>query len=28
MPKDELLAYKAMLNREVDHLDIAQLTIR
>src|SRR5215472_2675779 len=26
MPKDELLAYKAMLDREVDHLDIAQLT--
>jgi hypothetical protein len=26
MPKDELLAYKAMLNRDVDHLDIAQLT--
>jgi hypothetical protein len=26
MPKDELLAYKAMLAREVDQLDIAQLT--
>ena len=26
MPKDELLAYKAMLDREVDHLDIQQVT--
>ena len=26
MPKDELLTYKAMLAREVDQLDIAQLT--
>ncbi|HEY4385683.1 MAG TPA: hypothetical protein VGN34_14600 [Ktedonobacteraceae bacterium] len=26
MPKNELLAYKAMLDRDVDHLDIAQLT--
>jgi hypothetical protein len=26
MPKDELLAYKAMLAREVDRLDIEQLT--
>jgi hypothetical protein len=26
MPKDELLAYKAMLDREVDHLDIEQIT--
>jgi hypothetical protein len=26
MPKDELLAYKAMLARDVDQLDIAQLT--
>ena len=26
MPKDELLAYKAMLVREVDQLDIAQIT--
>jgi hypothetical protein len=26
MPKDELLAYKAMLDREVDHLDIEQMT--
>lgn len=26
MPKDEPLAYKAMLDRDVDHLDIAQLT--
>lgn len=26
MPKDELLAYKAMLAREVDQLDIVQLT--
>lgn len=25
MPKDELLTYKAMLNREVDRLDIAQI---
>jgi hypothetical protein len=25
MPKDKLLAYKAMLDRDVDHLDIAQL---
>lgn len=25
MPKDELLAYKAMLDREVDHLDIEQV---
>lgn len=27
MPKDELLAYKAMLDREVDHLDIEQMTV-
>jgi hypothetical protein len=26
MPRDELLAYKAMLNRDVDHIDIAQMT--
>ena len=26
MPKDELLAYKAMLDREVDHLDLEQIT--
>jgi hypothetical protein len=26
MPKDELLAYKAMFDREVDHLDIQQVT--
>jgi hypothetical protein len=26
MPKDELLAYKAMLERDVDLFDIAQLT--
>lgn len=26
MPKDELIAYKAMLNREVDLLDLAQIT--
>ena len=26
MPQDELLAYKAMLDREVDHLDIQQVT--
>jgi hypothetical protein len=26
MPKDELLAYKAMLKREVDRLDIEQIT--
>lgn len=26
MPKDELLAYKAMLDREVDHQDIEQIT--
>jgi len=26
MPKDELLAYKAMLNRDVDRLDIEQIT--
>lgn len=26
MPKDELLIYKAMLDREVDHLDIEQLS--
>lgn len=26
MPMDELLAYKSMLDREVDHLDIAQMT--
>jgi hypothetical protein len=25
MPKDELLAYKAMLERDVDHLDIEQI---
>ena len=25
MPKDELLEYKAMLDREVDHLDIGQI---
>ncbi len=26
MPKDELLAYKSMLDREVDHVDIEQMT--
>ncbi len=26
MPKDELLAYKSMLVREVDHLDIIDMT--
>ena len=26
MPKDELLLYKAQLDREVDHLDIQQIT--
>jgi hypothetical protein len=26
MPKDELLAYKAMLDREVDQLDIEQMS--
>ncbi len=26
MPRDELLRYKAMLDREVDHLDIQQIT--
>ncbi len=26
MPKDELLRYKAMLDREVDHLDIEQIS--
>jgi hypothetical protein len=26
MPKDELLAYKSMLDREVDHLDIEHMT--
>jgi hypothetical protein len=26
MPKNELLAYKSMLNREVDHLDIKHMT--
>jgi hypothetical protein len=26
MPRDELLAYKAMLDRDVDRLDLAQLT--
>jgi hypothetical protein len=26
MPKEELIRYKAMLNREVDHLDIQQIT--
>jgi len=26
MPKDELLEYKAMLGREVDHVDIGELT--
>ena len=25
MPKDELIAYKAMLDREVDHLDLEQI---
>lgn len=26
MPKDELLAYKSMLEREVDHQDIEQIS--
>ncbi len=27
MPRDELLRYKAMLGREVDHIDIQQITV-
>jgi hypothetical protein len=26
MPKDELIAYKAMLDREVDHQDIQEMS--
>ena len=28
MPKEELLSYKAMLDREVDHVDLAQIAAR